>query len=115
MNTNLFEDFQEKIESQLKKTEIEIQKEKESTLFGIECTMEGAADKTELASLNRQHDVAEKQFEEQLLNQRTKIIKEYLITMEKLMKNIQKVYCQELKNNNFRKGDQNEQQHRARG
>ena len=103
MNINLFEDFQEKIESQLKQAETDLMQEKESVLFGIECMMEGAVDKIELSSLNRQYDLAEKQFEEQLLNQRTKIIKEYLITMEKLMKQIQKVYCQEFKNNNFRK------------
>ena len=103
MDTNLFEDLKEKIESQLKQSETDLMQEKESTLFGIECTMEGAVDKIELASLNRQYDLAEKQFDQEILNQRTKIIKEYLITMEKLMKQLQKVYCQELKNKNFRK------------
>ena len=103
MNINLFEDFQEKIESQLKKTESEIQKEKESTLLGIECIMEGAVDKAELASLNRQYDVAEKQFEKETLNQKNKIIKEYMSAIEKLMKQLQKVYCQGLKNKNFKK------------
>ena len=103
MKTNLFEDFKEMLESQLKQTETDLMQEKESVLFGIECMMEGAVDKIELSSLSRQYDLAEKQFEEQLLNQRTKIIKEYLITMEKLMKNIQKKYRQEFKNKNFRK------------
>ena len=103
MDTNLSEVFKERLESQLKKTESEIQKEKESTLFGIESMMEGAVDKAELASLNRQYDVAEKQFDQEMLNQKNRIIKEYLITMEKLMKQLQKVYCQELKNKNFKK------------
>ena len=73
MNSNLFDDFKEKIESQIKKSESEIQKEKESTLFGIESMMEGAVDKAELASLNRQYDVAEKQFEQEILNQKNRI------------------------------------------
>ena len=103
MKTNLFEDFKEMLESQLKKSESEVQKEKESTLLGIECMMEGAVDKAELASLNRQYDVAEKQFDQEMLNQKNRIIKEYLITMEKLMKQIKKVYGKELKNKNFRK------------
>ena len=103
MKTNLSEDFKEMFESQLKQTELKIKKEKESALYGIECMMEGAVDKAELASLNRQYDVAEKQFDQEMLNQKNRIIKEYLITMEKLMKQIKKVYCQEFKNNNFRK------------
>ena len=103
MDTNLSEVFKEMLESQLKKAESEIQKEKESTLFGIESMMEGAVDKAELASLNRQYDVAEKQFDQEMLNQKNRIIKEYLITMEKLMKQIKKVYGKELKNKNFRK------------
>jgi hypothetical protein len=65
--------------------------------------MEGAVDKIELASLDKQYDVAEKQFEQEILNQRNKIIKEYMSAMEKLMKQLQKVYCQELKNKNFKK------------
>jgi hypothetical protein len=103
MDTNLSEVFKEMLESQIKKSESEIQNEKESTLLGIECMMEGAVDKIELASLNKQYDVAEKQFEQEILNQRNKIIKEYMSAMEKLMKQFQKVYCQELKNKNFKK------------
>ena len=53
MDTNLFEDFQEKIESQLKQAETDLMQEKESVLLGIECMMESAVDKAELASLNR--------------------------------------------------------------
>ena len=108
MNINLFEDFQEKIESQLKKAESEIQKEKETTLLGIESLMESAVDKAELASLNRQYDVAEKQFDQKMLKQKNRIIKESLITMEKLMKQIKKVYWKELKNKNFRMRNQYE-------
>jgi hypothetical protein len=103
MDTNLSEDIKEKIESQLKNAESEIQKEKESTLFGIESMMEGAVDKAELASLDKQYGKAEKQFDQEMLNQKNKIIKEYMSAMEKLMKQLQKVYCRELKNKNFKK------------
>jgi hypothetical protein len=103
MDTNLSEVFKERLESQIKNAESEIQKEKESTLFGIESMMEGAVDKAELASLDKQYDVAEKQFEKEILNQKNKIIKEYMSAMEKLMKQLQKVYCKELKNKNFKK------------
>jgi hypothetical protein len=103
MNTNLSEVFKERLESQIKNAESEIQKEKESTLFGIESMMEGAVDKAELASLDKQYEKAEKQFDQEILNQKNKIIKEYMSAMEKLMKQLQKVYCQELKNKNFKK------------
>ena len=103
MKINIFDEFLSKLENQIKQKESEIQKEKKSTLLGIECMMEGAVDKAELASLNRQYDVAEKQFDQEMLNQKNRIIKEYMSAMEKLMKQLQKVYCQELKNKNFRK------------
>ena len=108
MKINIFDDLLSKLENQIKQTELNLINEKESVLLGIECMMEGAVDKAELASLNRQYDVAEKQFDQEMLNQKNRIIKEYLITMEKLMKQIKKAYCQELKNNNFKKEISNE-------
>jgi hypothetical protein len=104
MKENIFDDLLISFESQIKNAESEIEKEKESTLFGIESMMEGAVDKAELASLDRQYDVAEKQFEEEILNQKNKIIKEYMAAMEKLMKQFQKVYCQELQKNFKKEG-----------
>ena len=103
MDTNLYEVFKERLESQLKQTESEIEEEKASVLLGIECMMEGAVDKIELVSLNRQYDVAEKQFEQEQINQKNKIIQEHMTAMEKLMKQLQKVYCQGFKNKNFKK------------
>ena len=92
MNTNLLEDLKEKFESQLKKSEFKIKKEKASVLFGIESMMEGAVDKTELASLNRQYDLAEKQFDQEMLNQKNRIIDEHMAAMKKLMKHLRKIY-----------------------
>ena len=108
MNSNLFDDFKEKIESQIKKSESDIKKEKDSTLYGLECKMEEATDEKEILSLVKQYDEAEKKFDQKILNQKNRIIKEYLITMEKLMKQIKKVYWKELKNEKFRKEVKNE-------
>ena len=103
MKVNIFDELLISFESQLLKEEAGIRKEKKSTLLGIECMMEGAVDKLEIASLDKQYEKAEKQFEQEILTQKNRIIKEYLITMEKLREQIKKVYCQEFKNNNFRK------------
>ena len=92
MKTNLFEDFKEMLESQLKKAEFKVQKEKASVLFGIERMMEGAVDKTELASLNRQYDVTERRFEREILNQKNRVIDEHMAAMKKLMKHLRKIY-----------------------
>ena len=92
MKTNLFEDLKEKFESQRKQAEFKVYKEKASALFEIESMMEGAVDKTELASLNRQYDVAEKQFEREILNQKNRIIDEHMAAMKKLMKHLRKIY-----------------------
>ena len=68
-SNNIFEDLLDNLEVQIKQTELNIKKEKESVMFGIECLMESAVDKAELASLNRQYEKAEKQFEqEQIIN-----------------------------------------------
>ena len=42
MDTNLFEDLLNNLEFQIKKSESDIKKEKDSTLYGLECKMEGA-------------------------------------------------------------------------
>ena len=108
MDINLSEDFLSKLEVQIKQTELNITKEKESVLLGIECMMEEATDKKEILSLVKQYDEAEKKFDQKILNQKNRIIEEYLITMEKLMKQIKKVYWKELKNKKFRNEVKNE-------
>ena len=92
MDINLFEDLLNNLEIQIKQAEADILKEKESVLLGIECMMESAVDKAELASLNRQYDVAEKQFEREILNQKNRIIDEHMAAMKKLMKHLRKIY-----------------------
>ena len=92
MNTNLFEDLKEKFESQVKQSKLKVQKEKASVLFGIESMMEGAANKAELASLNRKYDVAVRRFEREILNQKNRIIDEHMAAMKKLMKHLRKIY-----------------------
>ena len=70
--------------------------------------MEKATDEKEILSLVKQYDEVEKKFDQKILNQKNRIIKQYLITMEKLMKQIKKVYWKELKNKNFKKEISNE-------
>ena len=100
MNTNLFDDLLSKLENQIKQTELNLinEKEKESTLLGIECMMEGAVDKIELASLNRQYEKVEKQFDQEIIFMKRKTIKNFVSELDKLTKHIRKVYSKELNN-----------------
>jgi len=98
MNLDIYGNLLNDLESQIKKAETDITKEKESVLHKIECTMEGAVDKVELSSLNRQYEATEKQFEDELFNQRCKTIKGFVDELDKLTKHIQRVYSKELKN-----------------
>ena len=103
MDTNLSEVFKEILESQLKKAASEIQKEKESTLFGIESMMEGAVDKAELASLDKQYVKAEEQFNQEIIFQKRKTVRDFIGELNRLIKHIEKVHSEELKNKNFKK------------
>ena len=98
MKTNLFEDFKEMLESQLKQTELKIKKEKETALFGIECMMKGATDNKEILSLVKQCDEAEKKFKEELIHHRRKTVKGFVNELGMLTKHIKKVYSKELNN-----------------
>jgi hypothetical protein len=98
MDINLFEDLLNNLEVQIKQTESEIQKEKESTLFGIESMMEGAVDKAELASLDKQYEKAEKQFDQEIIFQKRKTIRTFVSELNRLIKHVEKVYSKELKN-----------------
>ena len=95
---NIFDDFKEKIEKQIKQTESEIQKEKESVLLGIECMMEEATDNKEILSLVKQCDEAEKKFEKEQIKQRRKTVADFVSELDKLTKHIKKAYLKELKN-----------------
>ena len=103
MKTNLSEDFKERLESQLKKAESEIEKEKESALCKIEIKIEDAGSIDEIESLEQQTEHVDAKFEQKKFRCRTRLVKEYLTVMSKLIKNMQKVYWKELKNIDFRK------------
>ena len=98
MNLNLFDEFLSKLENQIKQKESEIQKEKESVLFGIECKMEGAVDKLEIASLDKQYEKVEKQFNKEIIFMKRKTIKNFVSELGMLTKHIKKVYSKELNN-----------------
>ena len=95
---NIYEDLLSKLENLIKQTESEIQKEKESVLLGIECLMEGAGDKIELASLNKQYEKVEKQFDQEIIFMKRKTIKNFVNELDMLTKHIRKVYSKELNN-----------------
>ena len=98
MDINLSEDLLSKLENQIKQTKLNITKEKESALYELECLMEGAVDKIELASLNKQCDEAEKKFKEELIHHRHKTVKGFVNELDMLTKHIKKVYSKELNN-----------------
>ena len=64
MKTNLFDDLLYQLESQIKKTESEIQKEKESALCKIEIKIEDAASIDEIESLEQQTEHVDAKFEQ---------------------------------------------------
>ena len=98
MDINLSEDLLSKLEDQIKQTKLNITKEKESVLLGIECMMEGATDNKEILSLVKQCDEAEKKFKEGLIHHRRKTVKGFVNELGMLTKHIKKVYSKELNN-----------------
>jgi hypothetical protein len=97
-NSNIFEDLLSKLENHIKQTESEIQKEKDSTLYGLECMMEEATNNKEILSLVKQCDEAERKFEKELIHHRRKTVKCFVNELGMLTKHIKKVYSKELNN-----------------
>jgi hypothetical protein len=98
MKENIFDDLLISFECQLLKEVAEIQKEKKTDLFGIESMMEDAVDKAELASLDKQYEKAEKQFDQEIIFQKRKTIRTFVSELNRLIKHVEKVYSKELKN-----------------
>ena len=95
---NIFDDLLSKLENQIKQTELNLINEKESVLLGIEYMMEGAVDKIELASLNRQYEKVEKQFDQEIICMKRKTINNFVSELDRLTKHIKIVYSKELNN-----------------
>jgi D-aminopeptidase len=95
---NIYDDILSKLENQIKRTETDLTKEKESVLFGIECKMEEATDNKEILPLVKQCDEAEKKFEQEQINHRRKTVKGFVNELGMLTKHIKKVYSKELNN-----------------
>ena len=76
---------------------------KNIALSKIEIIIESAPSVSEIIKFQKQYDEVEKKYEQEVITQKKKIIKAYLTALEKLNKHLKKVYCQELKNNNFKK------------
>ncbi len=90
MDTNLSEVFKEMLESQIKKSESEIKIKSALALSEIEIIIETATSVSEIIKFEKQYDEVERKFEKEILKQKRKIIQEYMSTMEKLKKHLEK-------------------------
>ena len=98
MDTSLSKNLLNNLENQIKQTESEVQKKKESVLLGIECKMEGAVNNLEIASLDKKYEKAEKEFEQEQISHKRKTVKNFVSELDKLTKHIKKVNAKELEN-----------------
>ena len=103
MDTNILYDLMFKLESQLKQTESEIKIKNTIALSEIETMLVSATSVSEIIKFEKQYEATEKKYEQEILKQKRKIIREYLAALEKLVKHFKKQYSQELKSNNFEK------------
>ena len=92
METNILYDLMFKLESQIKNKESEIKIKSALALSKIETMLVSAASVKEIIKFEKQYDEAEKKFEQEILKQKRKIIREYLTALEKLKKHLEKVY-----------------------
>ena len=89
---NIYDDLLFKLESQIKNAESEIKVKSALALSEIETMLVSAASVKEIIKLEKQYDEVEKKFNQEILKQRRKIIREYLTALEKLVKHLKKVY-----------------------
>jgi hypothetical protein len=102
MNINLFEDFKEKVECQLKQTESEIKIKSALALSEIEIIIESAVSVSEIIKFEKQYDEVERKFEKEIIGQREKIKKNFTAELNRLIKYLKKD-CVKNKDNNFKK------------
>ena len=93
---NIFEDLLFKLESQIKRAESEIESKKNIALSKIVTTIETANSVKEIIKHEKLYDEVEKKYEQEVINQKKKIIKTYLTALEKLKKHLEKVYTKML-------------------
>jgi hypothetical protein len=91
---NLFDDLLFMLESQIKNTESEIKIKSALALSEIEIIIESAVSVTEIIKFEKQYDEAEKKFDQDILKQKNRIIKEHITASEKLIKHLKKKYIQ---------------------
>ena len=93
METNILYDLMFKLESQIKRAETEIESKKNLAKLKIETTIETATSVKEIIKFEKLYDEAEKKYEQEILKEKRKIIREYLTALEKLKKHLEKVYA----------------------
>ena len=94
METNILYDLMFKLESQIKNTESEIKIKNTIALSKIETMLVSATSVTEIIKFEKQYDEVEKKYEQEILKQKRKIIREYMAALEKLIKHLKKKYIQ---------------------
>ena len=99
---NIFDDHLFMLESQIKNTESEIKVKSALALFEIETIIESAASVKEIIKFEKQYDEVEKKFEQEIIEQREKIKKNFTAELDRLIKYLKKD-CVKNKNNNFKK------------
>ena len=89
---NIYDELLFKLESQIKKTESEIDNKKNVALSEIETTIETAISVKEIIKHEKLYDEVEKKYNQEVITQKKKIIKAHLTALEKLKKHLEKVY-----------------------
>ena len=89
---NIYDDLLFKLESQIKNAESEIKVKSALALSEIETMLVSADSVSEIIKFEKQYDEVEKKYEQDILNQKNRIIQEYLTALEKLKKHLEKVY-----------------------
>jgi hypothetical protein len=92
MDSNILYDLMFKLESQIKTSGSEIESKKNIALSEIVIIIETATSVKEIIKFEKQYDEVEKKFNQEILKQKRKIIREYMSAMEKLKKHLEKVY-----------------------
>ena len=92
METNILYDLMFKLESQIKTSESEIESKKTFALSKIVTTIETADSVSTIIKFEKKYDEVEKKYEQEILQQKRKIIREHLTALEKMKKHLEKVY-----------------------
>ena len=87
---NIYDDLLFKLESEIKNAESEIKTKSTLALSEIETIIESAISIAEIIKFETQYDEVEIKFDKEILNQKRKIVRDYITALEKLIKHLKK-------------------------